>query len=108
MKKYKHTIRVNQRRAKRYKETFLFLTVSGTGNLVNTVVDGISFKFPPSPPLSQPEDIPSNQYCNRSTLFEHCPGNGVCTCTHKLNIPLNSVVEILLIDECEYTLEQRC
>ncbi|XP_012225378.2 uncharacterized protein [Linepithema humile] len=77
--------------------------VSEDGNLLNAVVDGISFKFPPSPPLSQPEDIPSNQYCNENTLFEHCPGNGACTCTHKLNIPLNSIVEILLIDELQVT-----
>ncbi|KAM0733524.1 Laccase-1 [Formica fusca] len=76
-----------------------FLLAAGTLSL-SGIVDGISFKFPPSPPLSQPKDIPNNQYCNRTTLPESC-ANGVCTCTHKVDIPLNSVVEILLVDEVQ-------
>ncbi|XP_072743934.1 uncharacterized protein [Anoplolepis gracilipes] len=65
-------------------------------------IDGISFKFPPSPPLSQPMDIPSNQYCNRTALPKSC-NNGVCSCTQKLDIPLNAIVEILLVDEVQAT-----
>ncbi|XP_050461961.1 uncharacterized protein LOC126856957 [Cataglyphis hispanica] len=78
-----------------------FLLAAGRLSL-NGVIDGISFKFPPSPPLSQSKDIPNNQYCNRTIQPENC-ANGVCMCTHKLDIPLNSIVEILLIDEVQGT-----
>ncbi|EFN74335.1 Laccase-4 [Camponotus floridanus] len=64
------------------------------------IIDGISFKFPSSPPLSQPMDIPNNQYCNRNNLPENCT-DSVCTCTHRLDIPLNAIVEIVLVDEVQ-------
>ncbi|CAL1684660.1 unnamed protein product [Lasius platythorax] len=69
---------------------------------LDATIDGISFTFPPSPPLSQPMDIPNNQYCNRTTRPESCT-NGVCSCTQKLDIPLNAIVEILLVDEVQAT-----
>ncbi|XP_014471746.1 PREDICTED: laccase-4-like [Dinoponera quadriceps] len=78
-----------------------FMVAAGRAT-INGLMDGISFKFPPSPPLSQPMDIPDNQYCNRSTIPDNCEG-GVCTCTHKLDIPLNAIVEILLVDELQAT-----
>ncbi|XP_032673769.1 laccase-4-like [Odontomachus brunneus] len=69
---------------------------------INALIDGISFTFPPSPPLSQPMDMSNNQYCNRDTLQDYCKDD-VCTCTHTLDIPNDSVVEILLVDELQAT-----
>jgi len=75
--------------------------VASGRSTIDAIIDGISFKLPPSPPLSQFMDIPHDQYCNRKTIPENC-NNNLCSCTHKLDIPLNAIVEIVLIDECKY------
>ncbi|EFN87980.1 Laccase-4 [Harpegnathos saltator] len=78
-----------------------FMVASGRAT-INALIDGISFEFPPSPPLSQSSDIPHNQYCNRNTISDRCP-DGMCTCTHRLDIPLNALTEIVLVDELQAT-----
>lgn len=62
-----------------------------------SLVDNISFVFPKSPPLSQPEDIPPQQYCNGDDRPSQCGAN--CMCTHNVDIPLNAIVEVVLVDE---------
>lgn len=86
---------------------FLILIVASGRAPIDAIIDGISFKFPPSPPLSQPMDISDDQYCNRRTMSENCENN-LCSCTHKLDIPLNAIVEIVLVDECEYIIIGNC
>lgn len=76
---------------------FLLLTVAPTGDHVISLVDEISFVFPPSPPLSQVDDIPPEQFCNGDNRPADCGSN--CMCTHKVDIPLNAVVEVVLVDE---------
>jgi hypothetical protein len=75
------------------------LTVAPTGDHVISLVDEISFVFPPSPPLSQIDDIPPEQFCNGDNRPADCGAN--CMCTHKVDIPLNAVVEVVLVDEGE-------
>jgi hypothetical protein len=78
----------------------LVLTVAPTGDHVISLVDEISFVFPPSPPLSQIDDIPPEQFCNGDNRPADCGAN--CMCTHKVDIPLNAVVEVVLVDEGEF------
>lgn len=52
---------------------------------------------PPAPLISQYDDINPEQFCNGDNRPENCGEN--CMCTHKIDIPLNSVVEVVLVDE---------
>nr|BCM26534.1 laccase-like multicopper oxidase 2 [Pseudothemis zonata] len=73
--------------------------VAPNGDHVISLVDGISFVFPPSPPLSQIEDIPPEMFCNGDNRPPECGEN--CMCTHKVDIPLNAIVEVVLVDEVQ-------
>ncbi|KOB77132.1 Laccase 1 [Operophtera brumata] len=56
----------------------------------------ISMKLPKSPLLvSRPS---SAGFCNESTVNASCQ-RGYCECSHVLNVKLNSLVEVILIDE---------
>lgn len=72
-----------------------------SGDHVISLVDEISFEFPPSPPISQIDDINANQFCNGDNRPADCGQN--CMCTHKVDIPLNAVVEVVLVDEGKFT-----
>lgn len=76
----------------------LFITVPGLRMHVSSVIDGISFVFPPSPPLSQIDDIAPEQFCNGDNKPEDCGQQG-CLCTHQIDIPFDAVVELMLLDE---------
>lgn len=54
-------------------------------------------KLPSFPLLSQRELIKEDQFCNSSTV-ENCK-NVFCSCTHVLQVKLNSVVEVIMVDE---------
>ncbi|XP_043518680.1 laccase-5-like [Frieseomelitta varia] len=62
-------------------------------------LDGIIYANPPSPLISQISDIPSDQVCNSQNLPSKCNGN--CSCTNTLKFPLNSTVEIILVDSSQ-------
>lgn len=72
-------------------------TVAPTGDHVISLVDEISFTFPPAPPLSQIDDIPPEQFCNGDNRPADCGAN--CMCTHQVDIPHNAIVEVVLVDE---------
>ncbi|BES97114.1 Multicopper oxidase [Nesidiocoris tenuis] len=76
-----------------------YLVAPGGGDHVISLVDEISFVFPPAPPISQLEDIPPEQFCNGDNKPANCGRN--CECTHKVDIPLNAVVEVVLVDEVQ-------
>ncbi|XP_014604884.1 PREDICTED: L-ascorbate oxidase-like isoform X2 [Polistes canadensis] len=57
----------------------------------------ISMKLPSFPLLSQRDLIEPNQFCNSSTVTG-CDKK-YCSCTHVLQVKLNSVVEVILVDE---------
>nr|BCM26535.1 laccase-like multicopper oxidase 2 [Ischnura senegalensis]BDD85289.1 multicopper oxidase 2 [Ischnura senegalensis] len=73
--------------------------VAPNGDHVISLVDGISFVFPPSPPLTQIDDIPPEMFCNGDRRPPNCGEN--CMCTHKVDVPLNAVVEVVLVDEVQ-------
>ena len=77
----------------------MLLAVAPTGDHVISLVDEISYQSPPAPPLSQIEDISPDQFCNGDNKPADCGTN--CMCTHKVDIPLNAVVEVVLVDEGE-------
>ncbi|XP_076619283.1 uncharacterized protein LOC143340829 isoform X2 [Colletes latitarsis] len=62
------------------------------------LVDGISYMPAPSPPISQMQDLPPDQFCDSHNLPSRCRRNNTCACTHMLRVPLNSVVEIVMVD----------
>ena len=78
------------------------------GNLVNSLVNNISFLAPPSPLLHQGPDIPQELYCPLgSDGFPQCPArsistDGYCECVHVIKVKLGSIVQIVLGDESEY------
>nr|KAF7421813.1 hypothetical protein H0235_009649 [Vespula pensylvanica] len=60
-------------------------------------LNNISMKLPSFPLMSQRDLIDPNQFCNSNTV-KGCDKN-FCSCTHVLQVKLNSVVEVILIDE---------
>lgn len=65
---------------------------------VNTPqINHISMKLPPLALLPMREYLKPEMFCNESTV-EDC-ANKFCECSHVLSVPLNSVVELVLIDE---------
>lgn len=57
---------------------------------------------PPAPLLSQYDDIDPEQFCNGDNRPADCGAN--CMCTHKVDIPMNAIVEVVLVDEGIVTL----
>ncbi|CAH2012638.1 unnamed protein product [Acanthoscelides obtectus] len=70
--------------------------VFGGTQYVQAFVNGYSFKFPPSPLLSQYQDAKHSICPTDGSNPPGCSGN--CSCTNVFNVPLNSVVEIVMID----------
>lgn len=67
-----------------------------------TMLSNISSGSPSAPPLSQLDDVAEEEFCNADNLPSNCSPTEPCTCIHLIKVPLDSVVEINLIDECEY------
>lgn len=77
--------------------TLVIFTVAPGGDHVISLIDEISYMAPPAPLLSQYDDINPEQFCNGDNRPANCGQN--CMCTHKVDIPLNAIVEIVLVDE---------
>lgn len=73
--------------------------VAFDGDHLLSLVDEISYKSAPFPLLSQFNDNDPNIFCNGDRRPASCGAN--CKCVHKVDIPLNAVVEIVLIDEIQ-------
>lgn len=94
----------NQENKKSRKKTnwihlfsFCFVSVAPTGDHVISLIDEISYLSPPAPLLSQYDEINPEQFCNGDNRPANCGNN--CMCTHKIDIPMNAIVEIVLVDE---------
>ncbi|GFN91552.1 multicopper oxidase [Plakobranchus ocellatus] len=61
-------------------------------------INRISCALPPSPPLSQFDDVPLHAYCNENTVQKRCDQE-YCSCIYKLDVDLNDLVEVIVIDE---------
>lgn len=62
-------------------------------------IDRISFEFPPSPLLTQPNQRNGVTFCNEGNLPAKCRNAEVCHCVHRLQVPLNAIVELIIVDE---------
>lgn len=76
--------------------------VAPGGDHVISLVDEISYSAPPAPPLSQMHELSPELFCNGDNRPATCPVD--CRCTHMIDVPLNSVVEIVLVDEGKNTI----
>ncbi|KAL7634546.1 UNVERIFIED_CONTAM: hypothetical protein RMT77_014923 [Armadillidium vulgare] len=79
-----------------HKEYYPFLGVDEAHRTLLPLLNHISLKLPNVPPLSQPKSVNQNLYCNSSTVT-NCEEQ-FCRCTHKLDVKLGSLVEIILVD----------
>lgn len=61
------------------------------------LVNNVSFKMPPSPLLTQLEDVPPSMFCGEGFCSEH----DICECINLIKIPLGSVVEFMIVDTSE-------
>ncbi|XP_044755392.1 laccase-25-like [Coccinella septempunctata] len=64
-------------------------------------VNNISFTFPSSPILTQPEDVPISSTCNELKIPKKCQGLETCECVHVEHIPLGAKVELVLLNSAE-------
>lgn len=62
-------------------------------------INNISFMFPSFSPLTQPENLDDKLFCDENSLPESCAGRQICPCTHRLKVKLNSIVELVVVDE---------
>ncbi|XP_076766747.1 uncharacterized protein LOC143433334 [Xylocopa sonorina] len=74
-----------------------FNEVKATKRVLLPQLNHISMKLPSVPLLSQRDFIDPDRFCNASTV-QDCERN-YCACTHVLRVKLDSVVEIVLVDE---------
>jgi hypothetical protein len=75
----------------------VFIVAEKNHRLYTPQINHISLRMPPSPPLSQYNDLPSGILCNESSVV-NCQ-HEFCDCTYTLQIPLGSLVELVLIDK---------
>nr|CAH7753855.1 unnamed protein product [Callosobruchus chinensis] len=61
-------------------------------------MNNISFTFPPSPLLTQPDDAALDAVCTEEQK-QRCDEENICSCIHVEQIPLGSSVEIVLYDK---------
>lgn len=63
-------------------------------------INNLTFTYPPSPVLTQPDDMLADLPCNELNMPEKCNGKltSLCECFHVEYIPLGATTEIILID----------
>nr|CAH7745046.1 unnamed protein product [Callosobruchus chinensis] len=59
----------------------------------------ITMSLLPFPLLPQRDEIPNDAFCNAETLKEKNCETDHCQCPHAIKIPLDSVVELIFVDE---------
>lgn len=69
------------------------------GDLIQAAVNNISFTQPSFSILTQIDELTNDTFCDEDNLPEHCAELEICPCTHRIKIELNSVVEMVLIDD---------
>ncbi|CAH1780992.1 unnamed protein product [Owenia fusiformis] len=72
--------------------------ISRKKHLYSPQMNGITMVIPSSPPLTQPEDITEDTFCNETSLHGECREK-FCECTHVLRVGLDSLVEIVFVDQ---------
>lgn len=62
-------------------------------------MNNITFTYPPSPLLTQREDVPETNICNSLNKPEQCQKIEICECVHVEQIPLGANVELIIFDQ---------
>jgi hypothetical protein len=62
-------------------------------------VNNLSFVGPPFSLLTQPELIEESMFCDPDHVPESCKGEEICACPYRIKIPLNAIVELVVVDE---------
>lgn len=76
----------------------MFVDTQGS-NVLQAAINNISFIFPPISALTQTDEITDDMFCEEGKLPARCAGKRFCHCTHIIKAKLNSVVELVIIDE---------
>lgn len=71
----------------------------GGPDLIQAAINNISFTHPSISILTQTDQIHDDMFCDQDNLPERCAEREICHCTHRIKIKLNSVVEMVLIDD---------
>lgn len=71
----------------------------GGPDLIQAAINNISFTHPSISILTQVDEISDDMFCDEENLPERCAKRKICTCAHRIKIILNSVVEMVLIDD---------
>ena len=74
-----------------FQEHFLNFVIPGSGTTPRTI-NNIHFQLPPSPVLSQPNDIPNP--CSKS----NCTADNVCTCTNIIDLFHNNTIQFVFMN----------
>lgn len=68
--------------------------------IAGAAINGITFHSTAFPLLTQPELITPATFCDVDNIPDFCAGSLLnCPCTHIIKINLNSIVELVLVDE---------
>nr|BBH63274.1 multicopper oxidase [Nephotettix cincticeps] len=78
-----------------YSGTFHDFFVAPSGAHIAGQMNNMSYASPPSPLLTQLFDIPSDMFCQNADCSRD--GSEVCDCTNVIRVPLDSVVEFMLV-----------
>lgn len=62
-------------------------------------VNQISFVFPSISLVSQKDQVTEQMFCDVNNLPASCLPNRLCPCIHRIKIPLNSIVDLVIVDE---------
>lgn len=79
---------------------FSFTDLNSNLTIVGAI-NNLSLTFPDYPPLTQPQNIDDSQFCDEFHWPAECKGNRLCPCVHRLQVNLNSIVELVIVDESE-------
>ncbi|XP_060526823.1 uncharacterized protein LOC132702294 isoform X2 [Cylas formicarius] len=83
-----------------HRPGYEFYNVSPSTNQLQTPqFNHISMKVPSFPLLPQRDEVTEGMFCNEMTVKDQNCTTEYCECSHGYEIPLNSVVELVLIDE---------
>lgn len=55
--------------------------------------------FPSFSPLTQPEEVRDNLFCDEDNIPERCKKEKICHCIHRLKVKKNAIVELTVVDE---------
>lgn len=81
---------------------FFFVKAINPDGVEIPQINRMTFKYPPSPILSQPEAIPEEMICSLEHRSQVCENNPhFCECLQILPVEQKKNIEIILINEGE-------